>query len=683
MGDLLPLAPIFEQARCASSCEIEDWRIQSIIAPPGTRQKITSTDKLFQITGKMPNYCGSAGCVEAYVLRDATGLRIVKAGYAISRVSPLVAADIPSPATRGSLPTVQRAATNTATVAGWNLGKQAFARDILNAYSNDLAAVNRVADNADYAILAWAAYVKDAQASAVAAKERGWVPFKTYLIENKRVGDTVATLFLSEDRKAVLAFRGTESPGDWMTNTLGVVSFNRAFTRQVQEARSLAMEIVATYPDAVFVGHSLGGRLAQAARLSTGNRAVVFNSAFLSLDETLRALLFPRNSAAPLHLFRSPDDPLTEFASTSTTTIQNIERTGQTIRGNTLNSDFTHSIGVMATAMQNVRIARDGGWISNYISGVAPQPVPASTPQPPQENASVASNGACPQLGGGKAKTAADCATLALADIASAVEKLSTAKSEGKISGALGQAMSELMARNPQAESMQLGTCKRLGNGGANELASAACLALVWSRNQQVRREASDMFDKVVDDLNSAMASKRLPLTNVPPVYVVKGACPGDGCKFGMWTATGTRPLFESPGAQAVAAQLVRGERVAALRGEVHVRPVKGVVSGRIDHLKQGETVYLMDYAGEGLSNTWARGQVFADPRGNGGCTPTPVCKTAIRYPVDKAPYEWWVRVQKRDGQSGWMRPDVGPAFYGTSWTSAIAVAIPDPYDVP
>jgi hypothetical protein len=270
------------------------------------------------------------------------------------------------------------------------------------------------------------------------------------------------------------------------------------------------------------------------------------------------------------------------------------------------------------------------------------------------------------------AKTAADCATLALAEMASAVEKLSTAKAEGKISGALGQAMSELMAR----------TCRRLGSGGANELASAACLALVWSKNPQTRREASDMFDKVVDDLNSALASNRLPLTTVPPVYVVKGACPSDGCKFGMWTATGNRPLFDSPGSSTVVAQIDRGERVAALRSELRLRPVKGVVVGRIDHLKQGEIIYLMDYVGEGLSNVWARGQVFADPRGDDGCTPAPVCKAAIRFPSEKAPYEWWVRVQKRNGESGWIRPDLKPGFYGTSWVEGASAELADPYDI-
>ncbi len=678
-ADLLPLASVFEQPQCRELCETRNWRIELVSPPLGAGRLLSPSDSLFLVAGKAPKHCGASSCVEAYVLRDATNLRILKSGYEISRSNPLVASDIPSAAARGLLQAVPRSISSLPQAVGLNQGKLAIARDILVAYSNDLQAIDRVADNADYAVLAWAAYVEDISASMPVVKGRGWTPSQNYVIENTVVGDTVATLFISPGKRPVLAFRGTEEMfGDWMTNILGSITFNPLFTAQVQGARALASEVLRVHPDVIFVGHSLGGRLAQVARLSTGNSAVVFNSAFVSLDDILRSIISPKGHLAPLMLFRSPDDPLTALATVSTTVVKNVVSTELSFLGNIVTAkDFSHNMGVMATAMQNVRLARDGRWLSDYLAGVAPQ---VAQPRAPTNAPTISG---CPQAGpqSDTPRTTADCVALAVASMASAIQDFNIARNEGRLSGALGQAMSGVITRNPQTESMQLATCQQLAKAGANELSTAACLALVWSRNPKIRRESSDILDRVLDDVNSRIASNRLPLTTVPATYIVQGGCPGEGCKFGMWTATGTRSMFEKPGSGTLAGQVTRGERVVALRSELRVRPVKGVVAGRIDHLKQGETVYLMDYVGEGLSNTWARGQVFADPRSNDGCTPMPACRSAIIYPLEKAPYEWWVRIQKRDGQSGWIRADLNPVFYGTSWVGGSSVAIPDPYD--
>jgi hypothetical protein len=564
-------------------------------------------------------------------------------------------------------------------VVGWNQGKLAFARDIVDGYSRNQEVIGRVANNAEHAVLALAAYGSLDPIGVEKARELGWSS-KSYINKNLIVGDTVATLFTAPGKTAVLAFRGTsggplKSPGDWQTNTAGVVIPLPLFNAQIEGARDIAREVVKEHPDVVFVGHSLGGRLAQAARLTTGNAAVGFNSAFLGLTEKVEELIKPKDRLEPLLLFRSPDDPLTHLASDSTTVVKNIENTDLSLAGNLFSAGYTHSMGVMATAMMNVKIAVDQGWISNYLAGV---PVPAAqAPQAPTARS------ACPQMGqaGNGAMTTADCMAAAMSNLASAVQSLNTARLEGRISGAVGQAVSEVISQNPQAEKMQLDACRRLGASGANELSTAACLALVWSKSPEVRRDASDMFDKIIDDVNARIASNRLPLTTVPPVYVVKGGCPGEGCRFGMWTALGERPLFESPGSGRAVGHVKRGERVAALRSELRVRPVKGVVEGRIDPLKPGETVYLMDYVGNGLSNIWARGQVFADPRSEDGCSPAPMCKSAMRFPAAKAAHEWWVRVQRRDGQSGWVRADIEPWFSGMSWVETAAVALPDPYD--
>jgi hypothetical protein len=216
---------------------------------------------------------------------------------------------------------------------------------------------------------------------------------------------------------------------------------------------------------------------------------------------------------------------------------------------------------------------------------------------------------------------------------------------------------SHVSVREKQTDESQLRVCQSHAEQAAHEQVIAACVPLVWSENLKIRKQASELLDVALNETNRilARASSRSVLPTVPDPYIVHGGCPGEGCMFGVWMAKAATPIYEKPGNRGAAGQLARGERVVALLGELRVRPVKGKVIGKIDQLRLGEPVYLLDYMGEGQSNVWIRGRVLLDPRWGGNCRPAPACVDAIRFPVEYAPSEWWVKIQRRNGQTGWV----------------------------
>jgi len=188
--------------------------------------------------------------------------------------------------------------------------------------------------------------------------------------------------FAAEDGRQVLAFRGSVTKGDWFTNTAGTLLPSPLTQGQIAGAVELAVLMKSSYPDIVFVGHSLAGRLAQIARLRTGNKAVAFNSAPLSIEETgdavarrlVEALIGRTGILADVLLFRNPGDGLTAYSTREHIEVANVV-TAEGVEGFArLNFprlatyfvvqqiEVYHNMGMLAGAMQQVRIARDQGW---------------------------------------------------------------------------------------------------------------------------------------------------------------------------------------------------------------------------------------------------------------------------------------------------------------------------------
>ncbi len=106
-----------------------------------------------------------------------------------------------------------------------------------------------------------------------------------------------AAVYTDGDGRVAVAFAGTDptSIGDWINNAQQAVGLDSA---QYNRAIDLGRQAVSAFgaDNVVFTGHSLGGGLASAASLATGNPAVTFNAAGVG-NETLDQLHLTREQA--------------------------------------------------------------------------------------------------------------------------------------------------------------------------------------------------------------------------------------------------------------------------------------------------------------------------------------------------------------------------------------------------
>jgi hypothetical protein len=157
----------------------------------------------------------------------------------------------------------------------------------------------------------------------------------------------------------------------------------------------LADRALALYPDVSFVGHSLGGAMAQMARLHTGQAAVIFNSAPLGYHELRMAIsgeLLNSQVNSALLAFRSPEDPLREVSESISgfedAVVRNIALTDNTVFRNVLDGLPERTTRTpcrcLAKPLQDVRLARDERWLYAYLLeqsgiGVFAEPIQSDT----------------------------------------------------------------------------------------------------------------------------------------------------------------------------------------------------------------------------------------------------------------------------------------------------------------
>jgi hypothetical protein len=132
---LKQVASLLEKSECVEVCEGEHWYVKAAAFPSNSSLRVSAGDTLFYVHGKpLGDYCGAGRCVEAYLLRDATRLMVIKSGLAISGRNPLADSDIPLAASRRHLVGIPRANTAMAgPTKGSNAGEMSVARDILPA----------------------------------------------------------------------------------------------------------------------------------------------------------------------------------------------------------------------------------------------------------------------------------------------------------------------------------------------------------------------------------------------------------------------------------------------------------------------------------------------------------------------------------------------------------------------
>jgi pimeloyl-ACP methyl ester carboxylesterase len=212
------------------------------------------------------------------------------------------------------------------------------------------------------------------------ARSEGFTVRRLDPIDREGVGDLTATIFYHPDGRTVLAFRGSVTDGDWVTNwnTYSKLPLQQG---QIRDAIRMAYEIEKESPGVVFVGHSLGGRLAQVASVATGRPAYAFDSAPIgnwdipaSIMVGAKEVLLGREVTLPgkITRFRNPQDVVSTMTSPLDIKVLNFVETNVGLEG-LVNGEikdavaYTHSIDQLAQAMQNVALARDEGWVSQVL----------------------------------------------------------------------------------------------------------------------------------------------------------------------------------------------------------------------------------------------------------------------------------------------------------------------------
>lgn len=149
----------------------------------------------------------------------------------------------------------------------------------------------------------------------------------------------------------------------------------------------------------------------------------------------------------------------------------------------------------------------------------------------------------------------------------------------------------------------------------------------------------------------------------VPPkVFIDKGACPFECCKYGEWVAKTDIDLKDKIDGQSVIEKIKNNEKVHAITGEVHTIPNAVEIIRNHGKFKKGDKIYLLTYQGEGFYKTWFNGSISSEEILFPGFTESYEFKNCDPLKNDcwgqiintKRESVWWVKLKTRKGQTGW-----------------------------
>jgi hypothetical protein len=156
--------------------------------------------------------------------------------------------------------------------------------------------------------------------------------------------------------------------------------------------------------------------------------------------------------------------------------------------------------------------------------------------------------------------------------------------------------------------------------------------------------------------------------TRPPEPYLVEGACPFEGCIYREWTAREPLRVYQTAGDTAeLAFTLPAGTRFTAETGHVRLKKLGVVIIHRSLHqygydgggrrFEPGDTLYVLDYLGEGFYSVWYNGEILeATDYWYAPDEITAENREMVRAIQLREPEpEWWTRISLPDGRTGWL----------------------------
>ena len=138
--------------------------------------------------------------------------------------------------------------------------------------------------------------------------------------------------------------------------------------------------------------------------------------------------------------------------------------------------------------------------------------------------------------------------------------------------------------------------------------------------------------------------------------YVVKDACPFEGCTFGEWEVLEDTDVFASPNiSSTLVSNLKKGSKVHVITGIEYITPGEARITGKphSDSIDPSKPVLILNYLGEGYSQIFHNGK-FIDTkiaRTKTRCAENPNWRYCWVEVLQEPFSAWWVKVK----DLGWV----------------------------
>jgi hypothetical protein len=155
-----------------------------------------------------------------------------------------------------------------------------------------------------------------------------------------------------------------------------------------------------------------------------------------------------------------------------------------------------------------------------------------------------------------------------------------------------------------------------------------------------------------------SVASVNLYAEDLGIPFIVKDACPFEGCTFGEWEVLGDTNVYQSPNKNSpIIGKLERGTKAHVLTGMEYVNPGEAKLTGKpYSHAEQfdpSKKIYILNYLGEGYSQIFHNGN-FMDTRiarKKTRCSENPNWRYCWVELLREPSSDWWVMVK----DMGWV----------------------------